>query len=243
MTDPRAPLSLMAPPPRGKPPRHWADLTVPARLEAMAEAGLPAFRAKQIAAHYGHHLSGEPGSWTDLSLEHRQKVARLFPDLLHKLDDRQCDGGATVKSLYRLFDGELVETVLMRYGLAEASTVGGRGPRSTLCVSSQAGCGMACPFCATGGLGLKRNLSTAEIVEQVRQAARLLADGGLPGGPGRLHNVVFMGMGEPLANYRAVLAAVRLITAAPPTGFGLSARGLTISTCGLVPAIERLAEE
>ncbi|MDR1386644.1 MAG: 23S rRNA (adenine(2503)-C(2))-methyltransferase RlmN [Propionibacteriaceae bacterium] len=244
MSDPTVPLRLMAPtPPRGKPPRHWADLTVPDRLEAVARAGLPSFRAKQIAAHYCHHLSGQPADWTDLSVDHRHRVADLFPELLHWLGDRQCDDGATVKSLYRLFDGELVETVLMRYGLTEQATVGPRGLRSTLCVSSQAGCGMACPFCATGQLGLRRNLSTAEIVEQIRLGARCLADGALPGGPGRLHNVVFMGMGEPLANYRSVLAAIRQTTAPAPAGFGLSARGLTVSTCGLVPAIEKLSQE
>ena len=106
--------------------------------------------------------------------------------------------------------------------------------RITLCVSSQAGCGMACPFCATGQGGLQRNLSAAEIVEQVRLAARAARDGAL-GGPGRLSNVVFMGMGEPLANYKRVLAAVRMITAPVPRGLGISARSVTVSTVGLVP--------
>jgi 23S rRNA (adenine2503-C2)-methyltransferase len=114
--------------------------------------------------------------------------------------------------------------------------------RTTLCLSSQAGCGMACPFCATGQGGLQRNLSTAEILEQVRIAARD-ADAGLLGAPARLSNVVFMGMGEPLANYTAVLAAVRRMVAEPPEGFGMSARGITVSTVGLVPQIRRLSEE
>jgi len=115
--------------------------------------------------------------------------------------------------------------------------------RATVCISSQAGCGMACPFCATGQGGLQRNLSTAEILEQVRVAARAMRDGEIPGGPGRLSNVVFMGMGEPLANYKRVLAAVRGIVSPPPSGFGLAQRSVTVSTVGVVPAIHRLAEE
>jgi 23S rRNA (adenine2503-C2)-methyltransferase len=114
--------------------------------------------------------------------------------------------------------------------------------RATVCVSSQAGCGMACPFCATGQGGLRRNLSTAEIAEQVRAAAATVRDGGL-GPPGRLSNVVFMGMGEPLANYRRTVDAVRRICDPVPEGFGISQRSVTVSTVGLVPAIRRLAGE
>jgi 23S rRNA (adenine2503-C2)-methyltransferase len=102
---------------------------------------------------------------------------------------------------------------------------------------------MGCPFCATGQAGLTRNLSTGEVVEQVVAAARALARGQVAGGPGRVTNVVFMGMGEPLANYGAVLGAVRRLTSPPPEGLGLSARGVTMSTVGLVPAIDRLATE
>ena len=115
--------------------------------------------------------------------------------------------------------------------------------RTTLCVSSQAGCGMACPFCATGQMGLTRNLSAAEIVEQVRRAARASAAGALTGGPARLSNVVFMGMGEPLVNYRNVVAALHRLIDPVPEGFGLSARAITVSTVGLVPLIRRLATE
>ena len=110
--------------------------------------------------------------------------------------------------------------------------------RNTVCISSQAGCGMACPFCATGQGGLKRNLSTAEILEQVRAASAELRHR-----DARLSNIVFMGMGEPLANYSRVLAAVRRIIAAPPGGFGISARSVTVSTVGLAPAIRKLADE
>jgi 23S rRNA (adenine2503-C2)-methyltransferase len=115
--------------------------------------------------------------------------------------------------------------------------------RVTMCVSSQAGCGMACPFCATGQQGLTRNLSTAEIVEQVLAGSRALARGEVAGGTGRVTNVVFMGMGEPLANYAQVVGAVRRLTEAPPEGLGISRRGITVSTVGLAPAIDRLSEE
>jgi 23S rRNA (adenine2503-C2)-methyltransferase len=115
--------------------------------------------------------------------------------------------------------------------------------RVTMCVSSQAGCGMACPFCATGQGGLQRNMSTAEIVEQVLAGARALARGEVPGGPARISNVVFMGMGEPMANYRAVVGAVRRLTDPAPDGLGMSARGVTVSTVGLVPRMLELAEE
>jgi 23S rRNA (adenine2503-C2)-methyltransferase len=116
--------------------------------------------------------------------------------------------------------------------------------RVTLCVSSQAGCGMNCPFCATGQAGLTRNLSAAEIVEQVVAAARSTARGELGGGrTARLSNVVFMGMGEALANYKATMSAIRRLVEPSPAGLGLSARGLTMSTVGLVTAIDRFAQE
>ncbi|MGO1317231.1 MAG: 23S rRNA (adenine(2503)-C(2))-methyltransferase RlmN [Cellulomonadaceae bacterium] len=218
---------------RGKPPRHLADLDAAERARAVGELGQPAYRAKQLATHYFTHLTADPQAMTDLPKDARETLAaELLPPLLTPARVMRADGGTTVKTLWHLFDGAKVESVLMRYP-----------ERSTLCVSSQAGCGMACPFCATGQLGLTRNLSTAEIVEQVRSAARSLADGELPGGPTRLNNLVFMGMGEPLANYRAVLSTVRQLVAPAPEGFGMSARNITVSTVGLVPAITRLAAE
>src|SRR3981189_1818664 len=139
--------------------------------------------------------------------------------------------------LGRAVDGTTFESVLMRYP-----------DRNTVCISSQAGCGMACPFCATGQGGLERNLSTAEIVDQVRSAAAVMRDGlmaGSDGKPstGRLSNIVFMGMGEPLANYKRVVAAVRRITDPAPAGLGISQRSVTVSTVGLAPAIRKLADE
>jgi 23S rRNA (adenine2503-C2)-methyltransferase len=218
---------------RAKPPRHFVDLTPDERVEAVTALGEKPFRAKQLATHYFRHLTADPAAMTDLPVASRDAlVEKLLPHLLTPARTLTADGGTTVKTLWHLFDGAKVESVLMRYP-----------NRSTLCVSSQAGCGMACPFCATGQLGLTRNLSTAEIVEQVRAAGRLLVEGGLPGGPTHLTNLVFMGMGEPLANYKAVMQTVRALVAPVPDGFGMSARSIVVSTVGLVPAIEKLTAE
>ena len=221
--------------PRGrkKPPRHLADLTEAERAEAATEAGLPGFRARQLSTHYFSRLVDDPAEMTDLPAAQREElVATLLPPLMTPLRTMEADRGTTRKTLWKLFDGALVESVLMRYP-----------GRVTMCVSSQAGCGMACPFCATGQGGLERNMSTAEIVEQVVAGARSLARGEVPGGPGRVSNVVFMGMGEPLANYKAVIGAVRRLTDPAPGGLGMSARGVTVSTVGLVPRIRQLTEE
>ena len=263
----------LAAPRRPKPPLHLADLDAAGRKEAVVALGEKPFRANQLSVHYFDRLVADPGQMSDLPAASRDRlVADLLPSLLDPVRALECDGGATVKNVWRLFDGALVESVLMRYP-----------QRATVCVSSQAGCGMNCPFCATGQAGLTRNLSTAEIVEQVVSAARLLAHGpdavaagrpdaaGVPGATSaatlglggeaddepegehdeqddaprrtRVSNVVFMGMGEPLANYRAVVAAVRRLTDPRPDGLGMSARGVTVSTVGLVPAIDRLAAE
>jgi 23S rRNA (adenine2503-C2)-methyltransferase len=197
------------------------------------ELGEKPFRAKQLATHYFTHLTNDPAQMTDLPKATRDKLVEvLFPQLLTAHRTQTADKGTTVKTLWHLFDVAKVESVLMRYA-----------NRTTLCVSSQAGCGLACSFCATGQLGLTRNLSTAEIVEQVRAAARSLADGEVPGGPTRLSNVVFMGMGEPLANYKSVMETVRRLVAPTPDGLGMSARNVTVSTVGMVPAMDRLAKE
>ncbi len=216
-------------PRRALPPRHLADLDAEGRAAAVTELGLPAFRAKQLAQQYYGRLLADPQQMTDLPAAVRDTVAdALFPTLLTVAKEITCDAGETRKTLWRAHDGTTFESVLMRYP-----------NRNTVCISSQAGCGMACPFCATGQGGLTRNLSTAEILEQVRAAAVTLRDEF----GDRLSNVVFMGMGEPLANYTRVVAAVRRITAAPPDGFGISARSVTVSTVGLAPAIRKLADE
>jgi 23S rRNA (adenine2503-C2)-methyltransferase len=216
-----------------RPPRHLADLDLAERRVAAAELGGPPFRADQLSRHYFARLTDDPADMTDLPAAARVKLAgALLPRLLTAQQELACDQGMTRKTLWRAFDGALVESVLMRYP-----------DRVTMCVSSQAGCGMACPFCATGQAGLTRNLSTAEIVGQVVAGARTLRAGEVPGGPGRVSNVVFMGMGEPLANYASVLRAVRRITDPVPGGLGISQRSVTVSTVGLVPAIARLTAE
>jgi 23S rRNA (adenine2503-C2)-methyltransferase len=168
-------------------------------------------------------------------------VSALLPALLTPVRTLSADDGATLKSVWRLHDGAAVESVLMRYP-----------GRVTMCISSQAGCGMNCPFCATGQAGLTRNMSTAEIVEQVVSAARTLRHGDLAGGTEgaestesalSISNVVFMGMGEALANYKAAVGAIRRLVEPAPDGLGMSARGVTMSTVGLVPAIDKLAGE
>jgi 23S rRNA (adenine2503-C2)-methyltransferase len=221
----------------GKPPQHLADLDPAERKTAVEALGHKGFRAKQLSTHYFERLVESPQEMSDLPKAIRDDlVAKLLPQLLTPIRTQAADNGRTIKSVYRLHDGALVESVLMRYP-----------KRVTICISSQVGCGMNCPFCATGQEGLTRNMSTAEIVEQVVQAARLLRRGDVAGGaegaPLRVSNVVFMGMGEALANYNAAVGAIRRITDPAPDGLGMSARGITVSTVGLVPAIDKLAAE
>lgn len=226
-------------PRRAKPPRHLADLQPAERRAAVGELGLPPFRADQVARQYFGRHENDPAAMSDLPADARAAIAAaLLPPLLTEVRSTRTDDGDTRKTLWRLHDGALVESVLMHY----PARAGARS-RTTVCISSQAGCGMACPFCATGQSGLTRNLSTAEIVEQVRWAARASEDGVFGDTATRLSNVVFMGMGEPLANYVRVAAALHRLIDPAPDGFGLSRRSITVSTVGLVPAIARLAEE
>jgi len=221
---------------------HWFGLSPAERTAAVVALGLPAFRAAQISRHVFERHEYEPRSFTDLALADREVVAEgLFPPLLTLVGEQTADKGRTVKRAWRLeggaapAGGAVIESVLMRYPR-----------RDTVCVSTQAGCGMGCPFCATGQGGLRRNLATAEIVAQVADAEALLASGALPGRPpesSRVGNVVLMGMGEPLANYDAVLRAVRALVAPVPDGWGISARSVTVSTVGLVPGMRKLAGE
>ena len=139
------------PPRRAMPPRHLADLDEAGRADAVAELGLPTFRGKQLANQYYGRLIADPHEMTDLPAAVREQVAdALFPRLLDAVAEIECDAGETRKMLWRAVDGTTFESVLMRYP-----------QRNTVCISSQAGCGMACPFCATGQGGLTRNLSTA----------------------------------------------------------------------------------
>jgi 23S rRNA (adenine2503-C2)-methyltransferase len=218
------------------PPRHLADLDLAGRRAAVTALGEKPFRADQLSRHYFARYTDIPEDMTDLPAGVRAALAdELLPRLLTSERELTCDDGATRKMLWRLHDGALVESVLMKYP-----------DRVTMCVSSQAGCGMGCPFCATGQAGLTRNLSTAEIVAQVVAGERAVhsdAPGAQPTATSRVSNIVFMGMGEPLANYKNVIGAIRRLTDPVPSGLGISQRSLTVSTVGLVPAIRRLTDE
>ncbi|HEU4672551.1 MAG TPA: 23S rRNA (adenine(2503)-C(2))-methyltransferase RlmN [Candidatus Limnocylindrales bacterium] len=201
----------------------------------LAERNEPPFRARQIAA----------GAWRPPFAAAAAEVRTLPSGLRDALDETFrfdtieatevsiADGGLTEKALHRLADGQLVESVLMHYPAGRGAS--GRRERHTVCISSQAGCAVGCPFCATGELGFGRDLGVAEIVDQARWAARSLAR---RAEPARLTNVVFMGMGEPLLNLDAVLEAVEALN--DPDRFGLGARHITVSTSGVVPGIRRL---
>ena len=228
-------------PQRGiKPSEHLADLTVEQRKHKVKELGFPAFRADQLSRHYFTHYTSNPEVMTDLPVQGKEELVHaMLPPLLTEVKRLTTDNGDTIKFLWRLQDGALVESVLMRYP-----------QRITLCVSSQAGCGMNCPFCATGQAGLTRNMSAAEIVDQVVKANEVIAQGGLqaqrtekPTHPERVNNIVFMGMGEPLANYNRVMSAIRTMVAPQPHGLGMSARQITVSSVGLAPAIKKLSQE
>jgi len=229
-------LEFEAKPRIKQPPVHLVDMTNEEAIAKAKELGVPGFRVKQIAKHYFVHHTNNPEDMTDLPQEGRAELVSAFlPKLLTEVKRLRTDNGDTIKFLWRLFDGALVESVLMRYP-----------GRITLCVSSQAGCGMNCPFCATGQAGLTRNMSAAEIVDQVVAANAAIAAGELGGKKNseyqeRVSNIVFMGMGEPLANFNRLMQAVRCMV--NPDELAMSARNITVSTVGLVPAIKKLSEE
>ena len=198
--------------------------------EALAAAvrgcGGEAFRARQLGEWLYSRVAASWDAMSNLPKALRAALAERLLDLDGTLETVEVagTGGGTRKILSRLADGELVETVLIP-----------ARDRATVCVSSQVGCAMGCAFCASGKNGCVRNLSAGEIAAQAARAAVLLGR--------RPDNVVFMGMGEPFANYENALAAARRMNAAPPAGFGIGARRITFSTCGVVPGIERFAEE
>lgn len=182
--------------------------------------GEPAYRAEQVWR--GLHAEGRrPSEMTNLPAALRERLESALSPALTCVAESVSDGGKTVKWLWAVSGDAQVETVLMHYP-----------DRATVCVSSQAGCAMRCSFCATGQAGFRRNLSAGEIVEQVVRARRAAL-------PTRLSNVVFMGMGEPLANYDNLWGALRRIH----DDLGISARHLTVSTVGVIPGIRRMAGE
>ena len=203
----------------------------PAEVAAwLLDRGEPGYRLRQVLAWTWEQCVTEADQMRTLPARLRDDLARTYRvGAIVDTDVQPADRGLTEKALHRLVDGALVESVLMHYPGRP-----GRRARSTVCISSQAGCAVGCPFCATGELGFRRHLDSAEIADQVRfWAQRLIRDGG------RLTNVVFMGMGEPLLNIDAVIAAAQALT--DPARFGLGGRHITLSTAGVVPGMERLA--
>jgi len=238
LTDERpvvVPFKGLRPAPSARAPRDErpgiSGLAADALTAWFRAQGQPSYRARQVADAVWRGRQASFGDVLTLPGELRAALDADFRfDTMTETDVRATDGGLTEKALHRLSDGLLVESVLMHYPAR-----GDSRERHTLCISSQAGCAVGCPFCATGELGYERDLETAEIVDQVRHAARRLAADGK-----HLTNVVFMGMGEPLLNLDRVLEAIAALN--DPERFGLGARHITVSTSGVVPGIRRLTE-
>ena len=235
------------------------DLSRAEMIEHVRTLGQPSYRADQVRQWLYKQLVTDPMEMTSLPLALREQLTEAGGDVLTPVVETHSRDGQTTKTLFRLHDGQLIETVLMRYHR-----------RNTVCISSQAGCAMGCTFCATALMGLQRNLTAGEIVAQVLYFQRWLLEERETGKEGkpiedsgplqdeidseetdhrspitdhlqRVTNVVVMGMGEPLANYGNLWKALHNLVDAD--GFGLGARHVTVSTVGLVPAIDRFAEE
>ena len=212
------------------------DFSLPELEAFLAELGQPKFRARQVWEWIYKRYVADFEAMTNLPKPLREQLAAkatLTP--LQPVAEMVSLNADTLKTLFQLPDGQTIETVLMLYE-----------ERRTLCISSQAGCAMGCTFCATAQGGLARNLTSGEIVAQVLHFARYLADPAAPPitvveRPSDVTNIVLMGMGEPMHNYKNVWAALRRLT--DPDAFGLGARHITLSTVGLVPMIDRMAEE
>ncbi|HKG25257.1 MAG TPA: 23S rRNA (adenine(2503)-C(2))-methyltransferase RlmN [Thermomicrobiales bacterium] len=202
------------------------DLTLPELEDRLTAFVQPAYRARQLFDWVYKRLVPDYEEMTSLPASLRHDLAAALPVTTMKpVREIATDGGETIKTLYRTFDGQFVETVLMLYP-----------DRATVCVSCQVGCAVGCAFCATGLGGLTRNLTTGEMVQQTIDAARRARDLGRS-----LTNLVMMGMGEPFHNYDATMKFVAILN--DPHGLGFGARRITISTSGIVPMIDRLADE
>ena len=212
--------------------RPLHSLTMEDLKATLAELGQPAFRAKQIM-EWTYQREKRVGSWegmTNLPASLRSSLGEIHPLRMPEVVTVSGSKDTTRKLLLRLHDGELIETVLIP---ASPALYGEESDRRTLCVSSQVGCAYGCKFCASGLDGWKRHLSADEIVTQVLLAEKISGE--------RINNLVFMGMGEPMANYRNFMQAVEILNA--PWGVGLGARKMTVSTSGLVPRIRDLADQ
>ena len=224
-------LPLIDAPPAGtRDPRPGlSGVPLEALRDWFAQRGEPGYRARQVADQLWSDRSVDLDGPRTLPAGLRAALGDAFRfDTMAETSVRPADEGLTEKALHVLDDGRTIESVLMRYPAR-----GPRRERATICISSQAGCAVGCPFCATGELGFWRDLSSAEIVDQVRFWSRRLAADAR-----RVTNVVFMGMGEPLLNADEVVRAAAAIS--DPQRFGLGARHITISTSGVVPGIETI---
>ncbi|RME78692.1 MAG: 23S rRNA (adenine(2503)-C(2))-methyltransferase RlmN [Chloroflexi bacterium] len=202
------------------------NLTTAQLTDLLRQWGEPAYRARQVEEWLYRRYADTPSAMTSLPSALRRRLAEeTIVSPLTPLVAQESSDGQTRKTLFALPDGRQIEAVLMRYQ-----------KRRTLCISTQAGCAMGCPFCATGQMGFMRNLTAGEITAQVLFYARHLAELGEA-----VTNIVFMGMGEPLANYAETWRAIRRLN--DPAGFNLGARRMTLSTVGLVPAIRRMSRE
>lgn len=219
-------------------PIRLLDLTPDALRAQVIAWGQPSYRGDQVYQWLTKRLAVAADEMTSLPAGLRAHLQRdAVIELLTPVTEVHSQDGHTTKTLFRLYDGQLIETVLMRYDR-----------RNTVCISSQAGCAMGCTFCATAQMGLQRNLTPGEIIAQVFHFERLLRDHepeavghGAADHGSRITNIVVMGMGEPLANYNNLWQALRVLT--DPQGFAMGARRITVSTVGLVPGIDRFAAE
>jgi len=224
-----------------KVPNFITDLTASQLEFHVKSMGEPAYRVKQIQKWLYRNMACSYDEMTDLPKVFRERLAREFR-LCSLRNISEINGqNRTVKTAFSLYDGNVIESVLMSH----QGSSGGR--RCTVCISTQVGCPIGCPYCATGQQGFERNLSPGEIVDQVLYLARRLQikenelGAGMKKGNSKISNIVFMGMGEPLANYDSLWQAIEILNS--QDGFGLGARNMTISTAGLVPQIERLSHQ
>ena len=217
-----------------QPPIDLLNLDQPQLAALIDDLGYPAYRARQVWRQLYQRGQTDPAAMTDLPAALRASLAARTIPLPESLDTRTSSDGSTTKALLRLDDGEMVETVLIRHHPHDHAS---QRPRRTVCLSSQAGCAMGCVFCATGAQGYRRQLTVGEILRQTI----LARDWARQDGEDDLSHVVFMGMGEPLANYDAVNAALRRLS--EPDGFALSPRRITVSTVGIPQNMRRLAQD
>jgi 23S rRNA (adenine2503-C2)-methyltransferase len=213
----------------------FTDLTITEVKKLMTSLGAPEYRIGQLLDWVYKRLAASFNDMTDLPKSLREKLKNqiLLQSSTVLREVSSADG--TVKALFRLLDGKSVESALMFYAAGE-----GR-PRTTVCVSTQVGCAICCPFCATGQQGFERNLTAGEIVEQVLYFSRRVRDSDGVARHKHITNVVYMGMGEPLANYSALMQSIEMLTS--PRAYGTSPRNITVSTAGLVPQIRFLSGE